>query len=237
MSEITPKEIYAALSAHFGEQHWWPVTEPGEFAPTYKPRKRLSEKQKLEICVGAILAQNTGWKNAMKALEALNKAKMMDCKKLGAAPKGKIAGFVRSSGYYNQKAERLKKFCKYIEKNYNGNLRKFLSKPLAELRAELLSLHGIGNETADDIALYAAGLPSFVVDAYTTRFVERFFGKKELGYVETKSFFESLLPADAGMFGEFHALLVEHGKRCCGKKPVCAECFLAGKCVSAHESL
>jgi len=234
---MRPAELYRAMLSHFGEQHWWPVTDEGEHAPSYRPRKALSEKQMLEICAGAILAQNTDWKNAMKALEALNRAKMLDCEKLGAAPKRKIALLVRSSGYYNQKAERLKKFCKYLEKNYSGDLRKFLSKPLQELRPELLSLHGVGNETADDIALYAAGLPSFVVDAYTLRFVGRFFGKKGVGYVEAKAFFESRLPADAAMFGEFHALLVGHGKRYCKKQPACAECFLQAECASRNESL
>ncbi len=218
------------MLSEFGEQHWWPVTERGETKPTYKKRGALTEQQRFEICTGAILAQNTGWKNVMNALENLNKAKMLSCKKIAAARKEKIALLVRSSGYFNQKADRLKKFCSYIQKNYEGRLENFFAKPLPELRAELLSLHGIGNETADDIILYAAEKPSFVVDAYTKRFVERFYAKQGMGYVEVKAFFEEQLLKDVQLFNEFHALLVEHGKRYCRKKPLCSECFFKTNC-------
>ncbi|MDP2973697.1 MAG: endonuclease III domain-containing protein [Candidatus Diapherotrites archaeon] len=214
----------------FGQQHWWPVTEEGEIRPTYKKRSHLTEQQKFEICAGAILTQNTDWKNAMLAFENLNKAKMLSCKKIANAKQAKIASLIRSSGYYHQKTEKLKKFCSYIQKNYEGNLKEFFSKPLPELRAELLSLHGIGNETADDIVLYAAEKPSFVVDAYTLRFVERFYAKQGIGYVEVKQFFESQLPMGVQLFNEFHALLVEHGKRYCGKQPLCSECFFKTNC-------
>ena len=227
---MEPIQIYKKLFSEFDQQHWWPVTEEGETTPTYKKRSHLTEQQKFEICAGAILAQNTDWKNVMKALENLNKAKMLSCKKIAAARKEKIALLVRSSGYYNQKAGRLKKFCSYIQKNYEGNLKEFFSKPLPELRAELLSLHGIGNETADDIILYAAEKPCFVVDAYTLRFVERFYAKQGVGYVEVKAFFESQLPKNVQLFNEFHALLVEHGKRYCRKKPLCSECFFKTNC-------
>ncbi len=223
-------EIYKGLYSKFGPQYWWPVTKEGETRPTYKKRGHLTEQQKFEICAGAILTQNTYWKNAMLALEKLNKAKMLSCEKIAAARKKKIALLVRSSGYYNQKTEKLKKFCSYIQKNYEGDLKEFFSKPLPELHAELLSLHGIGNETADDIILYAAEKPSFVVDAYTLRFVERFYAKQGMGYVEVKAFFESQLPKDVQLFNEFHALLVEHGKRSCRKKPLCSECFFKTNC-------
>jgi endonuclease-3 related protein len=228
-------EIYKGLYSKFGPQHWWPVTEEGETVPAYKKRSHLTEQQKLEICAGAILTQNTDWKNVVRALENLNKAKMLSCKKIAATRKEKIALLVRSSGYYNQKADRLKKFCSYIQKNYDGNLKEFFSKPLPELRAELLSLHGIGNETADDIILYAAEKPSFVVDAYTKRFVERFYAKQNIGYVEVKSFFEQQLPKDVALFNEFHALLVEHGKHYCRKKPLCSECFFKTNCRFCYQ--
>jgi len=227
---MKPSQLYKTLLSHYGLQLWWPVTEKGDAKPTYKNRSALSENQKLEICLGAILTQNTDWGNAMRALENLNKAKMLNCSSIAKARLQKIASLVRPSGYFNQKAKRLKLFCQHIEKNYSGNINKLLSKPLEELRAELLSLHGIGPETADDILLYAAGLPSFVVDAYTLRFTGRFYSKKGINYVEAKQFFESQLPSNAALFSEFHALLVEHGKQYCRKRPNCGECFLAGNC-------
>jgi endonuclease III related protein len=221
--------VFEKLLSAYSEQNWWPVTEPGELLPTYKKRDRLTEQQKFEVCIGAILTQNTDWKNAMKALEQLNKAKMLSCNALAAARQPAIAKLIRSSGYFNQKAKEVSLFAKYLRANYSCSVEKLFEKPLEELRQELLSLHGIGPETADDIILYAAGKPSFVVDAYTRRFVERFFGKK-MDYDEAKQFFEGQLPKDAQLFNEFHALLVEHGKRNCGKKPVCGKCFLSENC-------
>jgi endonuclease-3 related protein len=223
--------LYKRLLSHYGPQSWWPVTDEGETKPTYRKRKKLTENQKFEICVGAILTQNTDWKNVVKALENLNRAGMLHCGKMAGARRGKIAALVKPSGYYNQKAKKLHAFCQHIEKNYGGAVGRMLSKPLPLLRAELLSLHGIGNETADDIALYAAGKPSFVIDAYTIRFLERFYGKQRINYAEAKAFFESALPQNAGLFNEFHALLVEHGKRYCKKKPLCGECFLRQYCL------
>ncbi len=229
---MKPFSLYKKLLSFYGPQLWWPVTDSGETKPTYKKRSKLSERQKLEVCLGALLTQNTDWKNALKALENLTKAGMLDCKKISNAQQEKIAELIRPSGYYNQKAKKLKEFCSYVEKNYSGRLNKLLAKPLQEMRQELLSLHGIGNETADDILLYAAQKPSFVIDAYTLRFLGRFFGKTNPNYVEAKAFFESMLPADVRLFSEFHALLVEHCKRYCRKKPLCSECFLRGCCVS-----
>lgn len=230
---MKPIELYRVMLKQFGEQLWWPVTEPGETKPSYKKRKHLTEKQKLEVCIGALLAQNTDWKNAMKALENLNRAKMLDCCKIANSRLPAIAKLIRPSGYFNQKAKRLVLFARRLRKHYGCSCSKMLEKPLEGLRQELLSLHGIGNETADDIVLYAAQKPSFVVDAYTTRFVERFFGKQRMNYVEVKAFFEHALPSDAALFGEFHALLVEHGKRFCRKKPGCGKCLLEGHCAYA----
>jgi len=233
---MKPLAICKKMLNSFGPQHWWPVTEEGETVPTYKKRSHLTEQQKLEICAGAILTQNTDWKNVMKALENLNKAKMLSCEKIANAKQARIAGLVRPSGYFNQKAKRLVLFAKYLKKNYNCSCSKMFEKPLEALREELLSLHGIGNETADDIILYAAGKPSFVIDAYTMRFVERFYGKERISYVEAKLFFESQLPKDAALFNEFHALLVGLGKRFCRKKPVCGQCFLRAHCLFAKDA-
>jgi len=226
---------YKKLLSHYGEQLWWPVTEEGDIKPTYKKRKRLTEKQKFEICLGAILTQNTDWKNVMKALENLSRAKMLSCPKIANARQEKIARLIRPSGYFNMKAKKVKAFSKHLKKNYDSRINALLNKPIAELREELLSLHGIGQETADDIILYAANKPSFVVDAYTTRFSQRFFKLPNTDYVEVRRFFESSLPKDVQLFNEFHALLVEHGKRFCRKKPLCNECFLKRDCKAGSK--
>ncbi len=226
--------LYKKLRARLGPQFWWPVTEKGQTRPTYRKRKRLTENQRFEICAGAILTQNTDWKNVMKALENLSKAGMLSCEKIANSPQQRIASLVRPSGYFNQKAKKLIFFSKYLKENYNCSTTKLFKKQISKLREELLSLHGIGNETADDIILYAAEKPTFVVDAYTTRFVKRFFSPPKVNYVEVKAFFESQLPRDAQLFNEFHALLVEFGKRFCGKKPNCRQCFLKAECSLAN---
>ncbi len=228
---MEPLQLYKKLFARFGPQLWWPVTEDGETRPTYKKRKKLTEQQKFEICVGAILTQNTDWKNVMKALQNLSKEEMLSCEKIANARQQTIAGLVKPSGYFNQKAKKLQAFCKYLKKNYSCSVNKLFAKPLPALGEELLLLHGIGQETADDMILYAAEKPSFVVDAYTMRFTERFFAQPKISYVEVKRFFESRLPKNVQLFNEFHALLVEHGKRSCKKNPNCRECFLGKECA------
>ena len=226
--------VYKKLLSAFGKQLWWPVTDKGKTIPSYKKRNRLIKQQRFEICAGAILTQNTEWKNAMKALENLSKAKMLSCGKIAAARQATIAKLVKPSGYFNQKSKRLILFSKYLKKNYNCSSAKMFNKPLPAHREELLSLNGIGNETADDIILYAAEKPSFLVDAYTMRFTWRFFGKQEISYVEVKQFFDGQLPKDVQLFNEFHALLVEHGKQYCKRKPNCCECFLKSDCCFAN---
>jgi endonuclease-3 related protein len=223
-------QVYKKMLSFYGEQNWWPVTDAGELSPTYKPRKRLAENQAFEVAVGAILTQNTNWKNVEKAIEDLNKAKMLDCKKIANAKQKELAELIRSSGYYNQKAKKLVLFAKYLQKNYSGRIEKLFEKEISELREELLSLHGIGSETADSIILYAAGKPVFVVDAYTKRLLQNFFAFQKTSYEEAQNFFEFQLPSDLDIFKEFHALIVEHAKRFCRKKPDCKECFLNNTC-------
>jgi endonuclease-3 related protein len=223
-------QVYKKMLSFYGRQNWWPVTDAGELSPTYKPRKRLAENQKFEVAIGAILAQNTNWKNVEKAIVNLNKAEMLDCKKIANAKQKALAELIRPSGYYNQKAKKLVLFAKYLQKNYSCKVEKLFEKQARELRAELLSLHGIGNETADSIILYAAGKPVFVVDAYTKRLLQNFFAFQKTSYGEAQNFFEFQLPSDLDIFKEFHALIVEHAKRFCRKKPDCKECFLNNIC-------
>lgn len=220
--------LYNKLFSHFGCQHWWPVSDSGLMA-SYKKRKKLSENQKLEIALGAILAQNTSWKNVQKAVLELKKAEMLSLEKIAKASKPRLAKLIRSSGYFNQKADYLKVFCSNILTNYKS-LNSFYKKPLPELRTELLSLKGIGKETADSILLYSAQKPIFMIDLYTQRILERVYGK-EFDYDSAQQFFESNLSKNVELFNEFHALLVRFAQEFCRKKPLCGNCFLKKECI------
>jgi len=229
----TPLEVYKKLLHKFGPQCWWPTTSSGEIVPKYRKRNtygKLSDREKFEICVGAILTQNTSWKNVEKALENLNKKKLIGADKIASLDIRKLAKFIRPSGYYNQKAKRLKAFAKYISDNYKGKLSSLFSKSLRSARKELLELHGIGPETADSMLLYAGNRPSFVVDAYTVRLGERLGWFKNEDYQNIKEFFESRLPKSTVVYKEFHALIVALGKDYCRKRPLCDLCLLIKGC-------
>ncbi len=234
---MKPITLYKKLFAKFGSQNWWPVTDSGQAKPTYKKRKKLSNQQRFEIMVGAILTQNTSWSNVMKAIEKLNKAKSLSIESIASMNEKKLAELIHSCIYFNQKAKYLKGFAKYLQKKYDGNLNKLFKKPVKELRKELLSLKGIGNETADSMLLYAGGKPVFMVDAYTKRIVNRLWKKEINNYVEVQGFFESQLKKDSALFNEFHALLVELAKQYCTKsKPFCSKCFLKKDCLFGLEN-
>jgi endonuclease-3 related protein len=231
---MEPPALYKKLSSCFGPQLWWPVTDEGGTEPVCRKRGRLDERQMLEVCVGAILTQNTSWKNAEKALINLNRAGMVSVERMAACRQQRLASLIRPSGYYNQKAERLRLFCLHLKKNYSCSLIRMFAKPVKELRGELLSLKGIGPETADSIILYSARKPAFVVDAYTKRLAERLYGITFSSYDGLQSFFEaSLSPPDSTLFAEYHALIVEFCKRICRKKPLCKGCFLRTCCRNA----
>ncbi len=183
------------------------------------------------ITIILILAQNTSWKNAQKAIANLNRNRMVSIGKLAAVKTEKLALMIRPSGYYNQKARKLKAFARYVADNHGGSLSKLLGKSSSELRKELLSIHGIGPETADSMPLYAAGRPSFVIDAYTKRIFARIgISSESSSYGELQKMFTDNLPNDAGIFNQYHALIVELGKRNCRKTPECASCPLRSKC-------
>jgi endonuclease-3 related protein len=228
------KKIYRILSQKFGNQGWWPLTLEG-FEPKHHVGRPKTAKHKFEIIIGAILTQNTNWKNVEKALYNLSKNNLIDIKKINKIKKEKLAKLIKPSGYYNQKAERLKIISNYILKNYKGNIDYFFNhkknkskKSINELRKELLKLKGVGPETADSIILYAAEKPIFVIDAYTKRIYSRIFNiKKGLKYEELQKIFENNLKKDTQLFNEYHALLVELGKNYCkGKNPLCEECSI-----------
>jgi endonuclease III related protein len=204
------REVYEKLLAEFGPQRWWPGETP------------------FEVIVGAVLVQNTAWRNVERAIENLRDAGLMEPRKLYAVTEQETAELIRPAGYYQVKARRLRNLLKLIVERYEGSLEAMFHVHLATLREELLGVNGIGPETADAILLYAGGLPTFVVDTYTHRVLARhgWIGY-EAGYDEIKDHFESSLPADAALYNEYHALLVRVGKEYCRKtEPKCAACPL-----------
>lgn len=194
------KKIYSELLNTHGYQGWWPIA--GKYHPNdYSYPK--NEKQRFEICVGAILTQNTAWKNVEKALFTLRKEKILDAKKILDTDDERLKGCIRPAGYFNQKARKLKEFSKFYI-SLDGR------KPTRE---QLLSVWGVGKETADSILLYAYHEPIFVVDAYTRRLLlqKKIIAVSE-SYDEIQAFFHKRLKKDHKKFNEFHALIVERGK-------------------------
>jgi len=204
-------DMYKRMISFFGPQRWWPAEDP------------------FEVMVGAVLTQNTNWKNVEKAIKNLKERGILNIKSLYYVPEKEISYIIRPAGYYNIKAKRLKNLVSHIYERYEGDINKFFSLDLSSLRSELLSIKGIGPETADSIILYAAQKPIFVVDAYTFRILKRHgIIYDEISYDELQEIFMKNLPTDVKLFNEFHALIVETGKRFCKKKPTCEKCPLNG---------
>ena len=232
MDSIPPLKVYQQLLKCFGPQGWWPVARNGSAEPKHIPgRYRLrNDLEKFEVCIGAILTQNTAWRNVELAMARLREEKALAPGAMARIAVNKLAKFIRPSGYYNQKAARIKDFAGYTVKNYGGSLSEMFDKPVEELRKELLSLKGIGPETADSMILYAANKPVFVVDAYTQRFVKRFGWLKDPDYYSTQTYLIERLPRKLEVYNEYHALIVALGKDHCKTKPACAKCILARFC-------
>ncbi|MFH1715429.1 MAG: endonuclease III domain-containing protein [Elusimicrobiota bacterium] len=212
MSPPSLKIIYNKLFKAFGPQYWWPA------------------KNAFEVIIGAVLTQNTNWSNVEKALSNLKGEIKLTPKALYALDKTHLANLIRSSGYYNQKAERLHSFCCALKKDYKFNLNSMLSSDIHFLRKKLLSIKGIGPETADSIILYAANKPIFVVDAYTFRMCGRLGFDIPRDYEKVQVLFHKKLPNDSKLFNEFHALIVRLAKNYCKKKPVCYGCPIRINC-------
>lgn len=231
-------QIYGRLRSHFGNQGWWPLaSKAGKTGYDWLGYRKIgsvipkADSEMLEVCIGAILTQNTSWKNVQKALAALKGWGLIDAKKIAAVKTDKLASIIKSSGYYNQKARKLKVFAQHVLGNYGGSLKRMFAKNAPELRNELLTLHGIGPETADSISLYAAGKPSFVIDAYTKRVFSRLgISSESSGYDELQQLFAKNLPKDVELYRQYHALIVELGKNVCKKEPLCASCPLKRHC-------
>ncbi|HEO71053.1 MAG TPA: endonuclease III domain-containing protein [Candidatus Hydrogenedentes bacterium] len=206
----TLETIYGLLSAHYGPTHWWPGDTP------------------FEIAVGAVLTQNAAWRNVEQAIENLKRGKLLRPRAILACPDGKLEEALRPSGYFRVKAKRLRSFCTYLVRRYQGSMAGMARRPLEQLRPELLKVNGIGPETADDILLYACEKPVFVVDAYTRRILERHgLPVAGMGYEELRALFETALAPDVAMFKEYHGLIVYAGKDFCRRKPHCEGCPLA----------
>lgn len=202
-------EMYRLLHNHFGPQHWW----PGE--------------TELEIMVGAVLTQNTNWKNVEKAIGNLKRGNLLSLEALHALPLPRLAEEVRPAGFFNVKAKRLRNLLDLIMESYDGDLVRFLREKPAILRAALLSVKGVGKETADSILLYAAKAPYFVIDAYTYRILHRHgMVEEEVSYDDLQALFMENLADDPKLFNEFHALIVRAGKEFCKKEPLCPSCPL-----------
>ncbi|MCG2727848.1 MAG: endonuclease [Candidatus Methanoperedenaceae archaeon] len=199
-------DVYNKLRNHFGPRHWWPADTP------------------FEVVVGAVLTQQTKWENVERAIQNLKERGLMEPEPLSEINLEELEEIVKCTGFYRQKARRLKDISTFFSENPD-----ILSLQKDELREVLLSLDGIGEETADSIVLYAAEKPKFVIDAYTKR-ICRCMGI-EGSYAALQSLFESSLPEDVPLYKEFHALIVEYGKSFCGKKR-CGECvFMENKII------
>ncbi len=192
-----------------GNQHWWPGKTP------------------FEVIVGAILTQNTSWLNVEKAISNLKKANVLSPEKLYRSSRRKLKEWVRPSGFFNIKAERLRNFLRYFKKRYNFSIGRMKKKNTEALRNELLSVNGIGKETADSILLYALKKTVFVIDAYTRRIFSRHgLIKHDIPYDDLKKIFENNLSPSEKLFNDYHAQIVRVGKNYCRKKPDCNKCPL-----------
>lgn len=198
--------IYKALLKHRGHQGWW----PGE--------------TDFEICVGAILTQNTAWSNVEKAISNLKKTGLLTHKKMKMCSKSNLSSLIKPSGYFNQKAEYLHEFCKFLDSNTITSLKK---RKLHKVRELLLNVKGIGEETADSMMLYALEHPVFVIDAYTKRIYSRLgLVDSNIKYGELQTLFHKNIKKDVELYKDYHAQLVILGKDHCKKRPDCTKCPL-----------
>lgn len=210
--------LYRLMENHFGPTHWWPGDTP------------------FEIALGAILTQNTAWTHVEKAIGQLKHAGLMHPQRLLDAPVELLEKAVRPSGYYRQKAERLRAFTAYLVNGYGGSMKRMALRDAKMLRRELLAIKGIGPETADDILLYACGKPVFVVDTYTRRMLSRHgIADEKSPYESLRGLFEGHLPHEVALFQEYHGLIVFTGKDFCRGRPRCEDCPLLPDLAASNQ--
>jgi endonuclease III related protein len=203
------QELFEILLAHFGPLGWWPGETP------------------FEVALGAILTQNTNWNNVARVLANLKEQGLLDPQALRDLPQAELAALLRPAGYYNIKAARVKNFLDFLFSGHRGSLEVMAAAEPEQLRSALLTVKGIGPETADSIMLYALDLPTFVVDAYTFRILNRHnLIPEDFGYEELRAWFLQHLPAETALYQEYHGLLVQLGKDFCRPRPRCPVCPL-----------
>ncbi len=208
--------VYELLLEQHGSQGWWPSESP------------------FETMVGAVLVQRTAWANAARAIDSLRRTGLLDPARMRSEPVESLAAHIRASGFFRTKARKLHALCAYLER-YGDDVARMRAAGAASLRSELLAVHGIGPETADAIMLYAVGIPTFVVDAYARRIFSRL-GEPSAheSYARFQRSLTADLPADPELLGEYHALLVRHGREVClAHQPRCAACSLRPSCANA----
>jgi endonuclease III related protein len=210
------RQVFDTLLDAHGPQHWWPA------------------KDRFEVMVGAVLTQNTAWINVERAIDALERVDALEARAILTLSDARLAQLIRPSGYFNVKAARLKALCRwYLDRGGWQRLRHW---PTAKLREALLSVYGIGPETADDILLYAFERPVFVVDSYTRRLLGRLgHAHADAPYDDLRTALETALGPDVNLFNEYHALIVAHAKHVCRPKPLCAQCGLSRGCASRKD--
>jgi len=202
-------EAYERLLARYGPQSWWPGQSP------------------FEIMVGAVLVQNTNWRNVERAIDNLREEGLLSPATLYATSEADLEELIRPAGYFRVKTKRLRNLLAWLHERYDGSLEQMFASSLSTLREELLTVSGIGPETADSILLYAGGLPTFVVDAYSHRVLFRHgWIDAEADYYRIQEVFLDQLPQDASLYNEYHALLVRVGKEHCKPTPICEGCPL-----------
>ncbi len=202
-------DVYHDLHAALGPQHWWPAETP------------------FEVVVGAVLVQNTSWRNVERAIANLKQHGLLEPHRLALVTRPRLERLLRPAGYYRVKARRLGNFLKFLVDEHAGSLDSLFALPLAVAREQLLSINGVGPETADSILLYAGNLPKFVVDAYTKRVLVRHgWLDASSGYGDMQQLFEQRLTVDVSLYSEFHALIVRVGNEYCRAKPKCDACPL-----------
>ena len=209
--------VYRRLLDAYGPQHWWPAE--GRF----------------EVMVGAILTQSAAWSNVEKAIGRLKAASKLSPSAIRETPVEELAELVYSSGYYNAKARKLKALAAYVGERFGDDIDAMRSHDTQTLRTELLDVHGVGDETADDILLYALDKPVFVIDAYTRRLLSRLgVADEKASYAHHQKLFMDELTHDAELFSEYHALIVTHAKGPCRKRPECSGCTLLDLCPTGQ---
>lgn len=208
-SPIAPRQYFEALLRAYGPQRWWPAESP------------------FEVMVGAVLTQNTSWKNVEAAVGNLKTFGLLSPEKIHELDEETLQEAIRPAGFFRQKAKRLKDLVAWFVERYGGEFERLRDVPTERLREELLAIPGIGMETADSILLYALDRPVFVIDKYTWRVLSRHhLVPEETTYEEMQDFLQSRLPKDASLYNEYHALFVAVGKRHCGTTPRCEGCPL-----------